>query len=128
MRTVTFSLALGVACVISFLASPAWAAQWTMIDGTDQRWWIDAESITKDAKQGVTFFTESMSDQTAVPPDDRSAAMGIATVRAAIDCATGEEFTYSYGDDDDDNGHWTKEMSKWPPEYHASVRRIVCKP
>lgn len=100
--------------------------QWAMIDGTDQRWWIDTDSISLDQKQGITFFKMAMSDAAGVVPDSEKVQMGIlsASVSEAIDCKTGEEFTYSFHNDDE--GHWTKEMSNWPPEYHASVRHIVC--
>ena len=107
------------------LAAPASAAEWVMIDGTSQRWWIDTESISADKAKGVTFFTEAMSDQDAIPPAADRVQNNIGVVSAAIDCATGEQYSYGYGDDD--VGRWTKEMSKWPPAYWASVRQIVCK-
>ena len=123
MRTAIFCLALFAGAAL--LAPPASAANWTMIDASDQRWWIDLDSISADSKQGVTFFTAQMSDSAGVPPDATATQYGIASVQQAIDCSTGQEFNYNT--DDDGNGHWSKDLSKWPPEYRASVRRIVCK-
>jgi len=123
MRKAICILALCAGCL--FLVAPAQAASWTMIDASDQRWWIDLDSISVDTKQGVTFFTAQMSDTAGVPPDATATQYGIASVHQAIDCATGEQFNYNI--DDNDEGHWSKDLSKWPPEYRASVRRIVCK-
>ena len=125
MRQLAFAQVLTAGCIALFSASPAWAMQWTMIDGTDQRWWVDTDTISVDQKQGITFFTQAMSETAAVAPDATSAQMGIGAVHEAVDCATGEEFTFSYHNDD--NGHWTREMSNWPPAYHVSIRHIVCK-
>jgi hypothetical protein len=109
----------------SFLATPSWAANWTTIDGSGQRWWIDLDSISVDNKQGVSFFTEQMGDAAGVQPDVTETQYGIAAVHEAIDCSTGELFSYDV--DDNDEGHWSKDTNKWPPEYFASVRRIVCR-
>lgn len=123
MRKAICTLALCVGCLIA--VASAQAANWTMIDASDQRWWIDLDSISIDAKQAVTFFTAQMGDAPGAPPDATETQYGIASVHQAIDCSTGEQFNYSI--DDNDEGHWTKDLSKWPPEYRASVRRIVCK-
>jgi hypothetical protein len=39
----------------------------------------------------------------------------------AINCKTGQEYTYSAKHE-----RWGPELSKWTPEYHTSVRRTVC--
>lgn len=123
MRKALANLVLCMACL--FLVAPARATNWKMIDASDQRWWIDLDSISVDTNQGVTFFTAQMGHAAGVSPDATETQYGIASVQQAIDCSTGEEFNYSI--DDNDQGRWSKDLSKWPPEYRASVRQIVCK-
>jgi hypothetical protein len=119
MRKLIFHLALCAGCAVLVFASPALATQWVMIDGTESRWWIDIDSFSPDAG-GATIFHEVMSEQPGVPPDD-AALLSSGNANTAIDCKTGQEFLNSskYG--------WEYDPNKWPPEYHASVRNIVCK-
>jgi hypothetical protein len=122
MRKLISSLALGASIAVLALAAPARAAtQWVVIDGTDNRWWIDTDSISKDKEKGVTFFAQTMSTQPAVPPGEGVGHDYEPRVLMAINCTTGKEFYY-----DDEDESWKDEESEWPPAYHASVRHIVC--
>jgi uncharacterized protein YraI len=124
MRKMKFGLAICTSVAALVSAIPAAATQWVMIDGTDQRWWIDTDSINADNEKGVTFFTQAMSDQDAVPPSAERVQDGIGIVAEAINCTTAEQFMYSVGDDD--VGHWNKDNNTWPPAYWTAVRHIVC--
>ena len=125
MPKLNFGLATCMVLATFALATPASATQWVMIDGTSERWWIDADSISPDKEKGVTFFTLAMSDQPGSPPASDRVQNDIGVVSQAIDCATGEQYTYGYAGGDEK--HWAKESSDWPQAYWASVRRIVCK-
>jgi uncharacterized protein YraI len=124
MRKMKFGLAMCASVATLASAIPAAATQWVMIDGTDQRWWIDTDSINADKEKGVTFFTQAMSDQDAVPPSAERVQDGIGIGAEAINCTTAEQFMYRPGDGDD--GSWSKDVNTWPPAYWASVHHIVC--
>ena len=68
MRNMKFGLAICASVAALASGIPAAAAQWVMIDGTDQRWWIDTDNISPDKEKGVTFFVPAMSDQAACRP------------------------------------------------------------
>jgi hypothetical protein len=124
MRKMSFGLVICASVAALASPCPAAATQWVMIDGTDQRWWIDTDSISPDKEKGVTFFTQAMSDQDAVPPSAERVQDGIGIGAEAINCATAEQFMYRPGDDDD--GRWSKDVNTWPPAYWTSVHHIVC--
>jgi hypothetical protein len=124
MRKMKYGLAICASLGPLALSCPAAAAHWIMIDGTDQRWWIDTDTISPDKEKGITFFSEAMSEQGAVPPDAERVQDGIGIVVEAINCTTAEQFIYRAGDGDD--GRWSKDMNTWPPAYWASVHHIVC--
>jgi hypothetical protein len=119
MNKLIFCLALFAGSALLAGVSSASAAEWVMIDGTQSSWWIDTDSFTHDAG-GVTIFKMVMSDQPGIPPD-RAAQLRSGEANTAIDCKTGHEYLNS------SRHGWEYDPNKWPPEYHDSVRHIVCK-
>jgi hypothetical protein len=120
-----FGVALCATGAMLVFASAASTPHWALIDGTRGRWWVDTSSIQtvkRDDGSVWTLFDQTMSTKAAVPPGDGPGHDFEPSVEEAIDCATGHLFTY-----DDEREKWGKEESKWPPEYFASVRHIVCK-
>jgi hypothetical protein len=126
MRWVVVAFLLTVLSVHSASAQQK-AKKWVMIDGTEKAWWIDVNKIELDKDMGATFYYYmTMSSKPGVTPDiagDYIPAISgyINDVNMAINCTTGEEYVYSRKQE-----NWLPDREKWPPEYHTSVRRIVC--
>jgi hypothetical protein len=118
MHRLKFGLTLWAAIAALIITAPSWAAarKWVMIDGTDSRWWIDSNSISK-IKLGMFFVTMMNDTRGALPVSPPSIP-----VIMALDCATGERYQYS-----EKRNKWEADQEQWGAAYDASVRRIVCK-
>jgi hypothetical protein len=122
MQRPSFSLALILSALALSFASPSWARQLVIIEGTGGSWWVDQDSVHPDQEAGVTFYTEWFTDNPGVPPDEARMEIPIGRSDMAIKCETGEQFYYS-----DSHEEWHPYTEKRSSEYYASIGRIVCK-
>lgn len=99
-------------------ASAASTPHWVLLG---VGWWIDTSSIEViDREKGWYRFQQAYSGKHSPSYSDQIQALGMDELEV-IDCATGELYV-----EDDRAKTVRKDLNKWPPEYRASVRRIVC--
>lgn len=124
----TLHMTIAAAIAASALATPAAAEHWVLRSPEDTWIWIDVDSSVR--KGDLTYFRMDHSASAGVPPDQGGVYGGRPAnpdPRSAINCSTGETFSYGVLNANDPYDQWRYDWIKQDGRADAAIyAKLFC--